>query len=143
MQKKVKNIIMPIIIVLLIYIFFDYINLPLLIGIKADNINVDVFGIIFDSAVVISLYAISFYYIDNKQNEKDANAKDFVSILIKKTYQECLENLQFLDDKKLIKEYIIPKVDGNKSTSENKVISNIQELPFATFDAIIDVFCKP
>ena len=139
MQKKVKKIIVPIIIFLAIYIFFDYINIPWLIGIKTDNINIDVFGMLFDSVVVISLYAISFYYIDNKQNEKDANAKDFVNLLIKKTYQECFEYLKMLDNRELIKDYIIPKVDGNKSTSENKVISNIQESPFSTFDTIIDL----
>ena len=44
-----------------------------------------------------------------------------------------------LDNRELIKDYIIPKVDGNKPTSENKVISNIQEFPFSTFDTIIDL----
>lgn len=139
MQKNVKKIIVPIIIFLAIYIIFDYVNIPWLIGIKADNINIDVFGILFDSAVVISLYAISFYYIDNRQIEKDSNAKNFVNLLIKKTYQQCFEHLEMLDNRELIKDYIIPKVDGNKPTSENKVISNIQEFPFATFDTIIDL----
>ena len=84
------------------------------------------------------MYTISFYYIDIRQNEKDANAKDIANILIEKSYQECLDNLTLLDDRQMIKEYIIPKIDGNRPASENRVISNMQELPFASFDAIID-----
>ena len=137
MQKKIKNIISRIIIVWALYILIDYINLPSLIGIVLDNINIDVFGILFNTTVVLILYVISFYYIDNKQNEKDENAKDCANLLIEKTYQECLENLEFLDNEIVIREYIIPKIDGNKLASENKVISNLQELPFASYEAII------
>jgi hypothetical protein len=39
----------------------------------------------------------------------------------------------------MIKEYIIPKVDGNKSNSENPVIHNLQTLPFSSFDALMDL----
>lgn len=139
MQKKIKNIISRIIIILTIYMLIDYINFPSRIGIVLDNINIDVFGILFDTAVVLILYVISFYYIDNKQNEKDENAKEVVNILIEKTYQECLENLKLLDNKIIIEEYIIPKIDGNKPASENKIVSNLQELPFASYDAVIDM----
>ena len=45
-------------------------------GLVPNNINVDVFGILFDASIVLILYVISFYYIENKQNEKDANARD-------------------------------------------------------------------
>lgn len=139
MQKKINSIIMLIIVLLAIYLFIDYVNLPSLIGIRTDNINIDIFGILFDTAVVLILYVISFYYIDNKQNEKDANAKAVGDILIEKTYQECLENLKLLDNKEIIKEYIIPKVDGDRPASENKVISNLQELPFASYDIVLDL----
>ena len=83
------------------------------------------------------MYVISFYYIENKQNEKDANARDTVDVLLEKTFQECLDNLKFLDNREVIEKYIIPKVDGNKTDSENKVINNLQTLPFSSFDAII------
>ena len=63
MEKKTKNIIIKIIIGLAIYLLVDYINLPSMIGLVPTNINADVFGILFDTAVVCVLYVISFYYI--------------------------------------------------------------------------------
>lgn len=84
-----------------------------------------------DTSVVLVLYVISFYYIENRQNERDANARDTVDVLLAKTYQECLNNLNFLDNREMIGKYIIPKIDGNKTDSENKVINNLQTLPFS------------
>jgi hypothetical protein len=139
MEKKTKIIIRKIILGLAVYLLVDYIILPSVIGFMPTNINIDMFGILLDTAVVSILYVISFYYIDNKQNIKDANAKDAVNSLLEKTYQECLDNLKILDDKKLIAEHIIPKVDGNRPASENKVINNLQELPFSSFDSVIDL----
>lgn len=139
MKKITGGITISIIMVLIAYLILDYVNFPSLMGLTPDNINIDMFGIFFNTAVVIILYVISFYYIENKQNEKDANARDTVDILLKKTYQECLSNLNLLDNKEMLEKYIIPKIDGDKLDSENKVVNNLQILPFSSFDAVIDL----
>lgn len=139
MKKKTRRITISIIMVLIAYLILDYVNVPSLIGLKPNNINIDMFGILINTAVVLILYVISFYYIENKQNEKDANARDTVDILLKKTYQECLSNLNFLDNKEMLEKYIIPKIDGDKLDSENKAVNNLQILPFSSFDAIVDL----
>lgn len=139
MKKKTRRITISIIMVLIAYLILDYVNVPSLIGLKPNNINIDMFGILINTAVVLILYVISFYYIENKQNEKDANARDTVDILLKKTYQECLNNLNFLDNKEMLEKYIIPKIDGDKLDSENKAVNNLQILPFSSFDAIVDL----
>lgn len=138
-RRKSLKIIIPVALALIAYFILDYVNVPTLIGLTPSNINVDMFGILFNSVIVLVLYVISFYYIENKQNEKYANAIDTVDALLKKTYQECLDNLNLLDNKEMIEEYIMPKVDGNKSFSENKVIHNLQTLPFSSFDAVIEL----
>ncbi|MBQ7766526.1 MAG: hypothetical protein IJ397_06775 [Lachnospiraceae bacterium] len=138
-KKKIRKIIISVILVLIAYLVIDYVNIPLLIGVSPNNINVALFSIFFDTSIVLILYVISFYYIDNKQNEKDANARDTVDVLLNKTYQECLSNLNFLDNREMIGKYIMPKIDGNKTDSENKVVNNLQTLPFSSFDAIIDL----
>lgn len=139
MKKKTNKYIIPIIIAMVTYLVFDYANLPSLMGLTPNNINMDIFGVFFDSAIVLILYVVSFYYIENKQNEKDANARDTVDVLLESTYQECLSNLKFLDNRDMIGKYIIPKIDGNKPDSENKIVNNLQTLPFSSFDAIIDL----
>lgn len=138
-RRKSLRIIIPVALALIAYFILDYVNVPTLIGVTPSNINVDMFGILFNSVIVLVLYVVSFYYIENKQNEKYANAIDTVDALLKKTYQECLDNLKLLDNKEMIEEYIMPKVDGNKSFSENKVIHNLQTLPFSSFDAVIEL----
>lgn len=138
-KRKSLRIIIPVALALIAYFILDYVNVPTLIGLTPSNINVDIFGILFNSSIVLVLYVVSFYYIENKQNEKDANARDTVDTLLEKTYQECLDNLKLLDNKAIVEEFIIPKVDGNKSDSENKVIHNLQTLPFSSFDALIDL----
>ena len=138
-KSKTYIVVIPIVLALITYFILDYVNISTLIGLPFSNINVDMFGIIFNSVIVLVLYVVSFYYIDNKQNEKDANARDTVDTLIKKTYQECLGNLKLLDNKAIIEEFIIPKVGGNKSDLDNKVIHNLQTLPFSSFDSVIDL----
>lgn len=39
----------------------------------------------------------------------------------------------------MLEKYIIPKIDGDKLDSENKVVNNLQILPFSSFDAVIDL----
>lgn len=139
MKKQTLKFIIPLIMSFITYLILDYINLPTILRIKPANINLELFGILFDTLIVMVLFVISFFYIDNRQNEKDANARDTVDILLSKTYDECLSNLNFLDNKEVVKKYIIPKVDGDKTDSENKVVNNLQTLPFESFDTIMDL----
>ena len=138
-NRRTLKIIIPVTIILIAYLILDYVNIPSHIGLMSSNINIDVLGILFDTAIVLILYSISFYYIENKQNEKDANARDAVSILLKKTYQECWNNLKLVDNTEMIEKYIIPKIDGSKTDSENKVLNNLQTSPFSSFNVVIDL----
>ena len=139
MENKASTIIKRIIAILFIYLIIDYINIPSYLGFIPNNINFDIFTVFFDAVIVTILYVISFYYIENKQNEKDNNATKIVDVLLEKTYTECLDNLILLDNKDIIRRYIIPKVDGNKTDSENKVINNLQTLPFSSYDSVISL----
>ena len=139
MKKKPGKNIVTILIVFLLFVVLDYVNILNLIGLNFTNLNMDVVGILFDAVIVLILYVISFYYIENKQNEKDANARDTAEALMKKTYQECWENVMLLDNKAMIRKYIIPKMDGDKPNSENMVVNNLQILPFSSFDVVMEL----
>lgn len=127
------------VIIFLVYLILDYINLPYVFNIKIANINIDLFGALLDAVIVVVLYLFSYFYIENRQKLKDENAKNVVKILFNKTYDECLKNLIFLDSKEIIKEYIIPKIDGNKTSLDNRIITNFQKLPFSSFDTIMNL----
>lgn len=126
---NISKVFLPVIL-FVAYLILDYINAVDLIGLSVDNINVDIFGALINGTIVIVLYIVSFYYIDNKQLEKDKNAKCTAQTLLKKTYSECLESLKLLDNKEMVKKYVIPKVNGNKPSYEDKIISNFQTCLF-------------
>ena len=138
MKKRIWKIFMPIMF-LAVYLILDFIDFASLIKIPVDTINVDILGILVNATIVIVLYVISFYYIDNKQNEKDENARNVVKTLIGTTYKECINYLTLVRDRNVVKNFIAPKVDGNKAPSEDKVINNFQTIPFSSFDKIMDM----
>ena len=123
----------------LIYVIVDYLNVPGLLGLSIDRINMDFFDVFLNSVVVVVLYIITYYFVDRRQIQKDANSKDTADVMLLYTYKECLDNLQMVWNSELVKEYIIPKVDGNKPVTENKIIVNLQRSPFASKAEILEL----
>lgn len=141
MKKNNWKILLPAVL-FCFYLVVDYLNIPQLLGISIANINVEIFGSVVNAVIVVTLFIISFYYIDNRQNEKDENSKAIAKVLFCKIYKECLENLSLLDDRAIIAQYIIPKTDFDKQDSENKIVWNLRTLPFSAQDTIMSLACE-
>lgn len=122
-----------------LYVILDYLNVPQLLGLSSDRINMDFFDVFLNSVIVVALYIITYYFVDRRQIQKDTNAKDTADVLLLYTYKECLDNLCMLWHTSWTKEYIIPKVDGNKPINENRVVSNIQNFPFTSKGEILEL----
>lgn len=122
-----------------LYVILDYFNIPRLMGLSSDRINMDFFDVFLNSVIVVVLYIITYYFVDRRQIQKDTNAKDTADVLLLYTYKECLDNLCMLRHTFWTKEYIIPKVDGNKPINENSVVSNIQNFPFVSKGEILEL----
>ena len=122
-----------------IYVILDYLNVPQLLGISSDRINMDFFDVFLNSVIVIVLYIITYYFVDRRQIQKDANSKDTADVLLLCTYKECLDNLEMVWNPHWVREYIIPKVDGNKPVNENRIISNIQNFPFQSKSEVLEL----
>lgn len=146
-KKKIKKstikkdkiyILMPIVFFIL-YGLLDYINISSILKIKINNINMDLLSIFFDSLVVIILYIVTYFHIDKKRILKDANSEKVANVLMRQTYLECLDNLKLINNKQMLKEFIVPKVDFDKTDSENKVVVNLQNLPFKSYDNLMNL----
>ena len=122
-----------------IYVILDYLNVPQLLGLSSDRINMDFFDVFLNSVIVVVLYIITYYFIDKRQIQKDANSKDTAGVLLLYTYKECLDNLRMVWNSEWVKKYIVPKVDGNKPVTENKIIMNLQRLPFSSKGEILEL----
>ena len=136
-KKKITKIIAISILSIILYIILDFVNILSLLSIPAENLNKDVLSLIVNSTIVILLYIISYYLIDKKSITKDKNKTTVANILIIKTMEECKDSIKLLNQTQMVKKYIVPKVDFNKTDNENKVVYNIQNYPFDTYD---DVF---
>ena len=79
-----------------IYVILDYLNVPQLLGLSSDRINMDFFDVFLNSVIVIVLYIITYFFVDSRQIQKDANAKDTADVLLLYTYKECLDNLRMV-----------------------------------------------
>ena len=122
-----------------IYVILDYLNVPQLLGLSSDRINMDFFDVFLNSVIVIVLYIITYFFVDSRQIQKDANAKDTADVLLLYTYKECLDNLRMVGNIEWVKKYIAPKVDGDKPVTENKITMNLQHIPFSSKREILEL----
>ena len=122
-----------------IYVILDYLNVPQLLGLSSERINMDFFDVFLNSVIVVVLYIITYYFVDRRQIQKDANSKDTADVLLLYTYKECLDNLRMVWNPRWVKEYIIPKVDGNKPVNENRIIANLQNFPFQSKSEVLEL----
>ena len=139
MRKEKKSFLCLIGVAFLIYLILDYFNCPKLIGFDFTNINSDLFGVVVNSLVVILLYIITYFEIDKRQLRKDENAQKTACVLLIRTYNLCLNIIEQLDNKIALKNYIIPKMDSCKTVQENPILLNIKNIPFDTFENILNL----
>lgn len=122
-----------------VYVIFDYLNVPRLLGLSSERINMGFFDALLNAVIVIVLYIITYFFVDSRQIQKDANAKDTANVLLLYTYKECLDNLRIVGNIEWVKKYIAPKVDGDKPVTENKIIMNLQHIPFSSKREILEL----
>lgn len=135
---KKKNLFLELISVFfLFYIILDFFNLPSMFGIKISNINPDLFGIVVNSLVVIVLYVITYFEIDKRQVKKDENSQNLTYSLLLKTYISCLNTVNLLKNKTVLRKYIISQIDFDKLENENSVYTSLKNSPFDSYNHVL------
>ena len=124
---------------LLALILLDYLDIPSLIGLHVSGLNYDLLGAVINAIVVITLYIVTYIIIDKKQIKKDENAKQIANILMLNTYKQCQELLEVINDQDILENYIVPKVDFNKTDLDNPVKMNLISSPFVDHLKILDL----
>jgi hypothetical protein len=138
MKKKNRlSLLMYLFIPTVVVIVLDYFNLPSILGFKMSNVNYTLIDTVLNVSVVISLYIITFFLIDKRQIRKDDNAKGTADILMLSAYNQCKELSKIVDTQSWLKSYIVPKIDFNKTSLDNRVIFYLQNNPFAEHSHIL------
>lgn len=135
-KHPVLKILFPILIFGL-YFIMDIFDFPSIIGINKGTLNLSLLNIMVESTIVIVLYLISYYYVDNKENEKKINSKNTAVISLIKIYKECDYLLQLLDNKYVVKQYVVPKVDFD--SKNDIIINNFKNNPFSLSNTILEL----
>ena len=92
-----------------------------------------------NSLIVVILYIISYFYIESRQNKKDDNASNIAKTLLRNTYTQCQENLDFMDNKSIMMNLIIPEVKQKGSTQNVESVNLLKTEPFSSCDRILDL----
>lgn len=140
MKKKNRlSLLMYLFIPTIAVIVLDYFNLPSILGLKMSNVNYTLIDTVLNVSVVISLYIITYFLIDKRQIRKDDNAKETADILMLSAYNQCKELSKIVDTQSWLEDYIVPKIDFNKTNSDNPIILNLQNIPFTEHSHILSL----
>lgn len=126
-------------IIIVIYLAMDFFNV---FNFITKELNFDAFAILVNAIVVVFVFLITYSLVNKKtfelDQEKNNNKLNLLNILLKETYKDCKDNLDMLNNDELLKLYIIPKLDFNKSS--DKITENLKLLPFQNEKHIIELF---
>lgn len=140
MKKKNRlSLLLYLFIPTVVVIVLDYFNLPSILGFKTSNVNYTLIDTVLNVSVVISLYIITFFLIDKRQIRKDDNAKGTADILMLSAYNQCKQLSKIVDTQPCLEKYIVPKIDFNKTDSDNPVSLNLKNTPFTEHSHILSL----
>ena len=126
-------------IIIVIYLVIDFFNI---FNFITKELNFDALAILVNAIVVVFVFLITYSLVNKKtfelEQEKNNNKLNLLNILLKEIYKDCKDNLDILNNDEVLKLYIIPKVDFNKTS--DKITENLKLLPFENEKYIIELF---
>ena len=139
MKKKVIRCIPYICCCISIVVFLlDLLNLPSHLGIEVSNINWDLNIGLLTNLIVVTLFSITYEILDKRTAEKEKNKEEISALLLKGSYDLCLQYMGYLSEK-FVKKFIIPKMDFDGGISENQVVENLKNAPFLNESIILSL----
>lgn len=134
MKKKVIRCIPYICCCISIVVFLlDVLNLPSHLGIEVSNVNWDLNIGLLTNLIVVTLFSITYEILDKRTAEKEISA-----LLLKGSYDLCLQYMGYLSEK-FVKKFIIPKMDFDGGICENQVVENLKNAPFLNESIILSL----
>ena len=129
------------IITIIIILVMDYFNIFYRIS---SQLNSSFLEIIINNIVIITVFIVTYFLIDKrnmrKESEKRNNQEYVLRQLLMETYNECKKIIELLDRDEILRKYVVPKVDFNKTDADNVVIINLQNAPFKYDNLIMELF---
>lgn len=116
----------------------DYFNLPsTFLGLKISNMNWDFYMGILNVFSVVILYVITYILLDQREIKRDRNKNEIATLLIRKSYDQCIFYINNMLTEDMINNYIVPKMDFN--STDNPIMMYLKSAPFENENHIMDL----
>ena len=139
MKKKVICCIPYICCSISIVVFsLDVLNLPSHLGIEVANVNWDLNIGLLTNLIVVTLFSITYEILDKRTVEKEKNKEEISTLLLKESYDLCLQCMDNLSEE-FVKKFIVPKMDFDGGIRENQVVENLKNAPFLNESIILSL----
>ena len=136
-KKIIKRIALVSIVIVIVYILIDYFNLSSMMFININNINEGLFGIVVNTVIVISLYLVTFEFVDKKNEDRQKNKQLAAKRLLIDIYNECLLNISIMEDPDL-RSKATRYVKGDELIEKDNKFRIFEEAPFNSEPVILD-----
>ena len=137
MDKKINNIFLGCLLIIIIYFCIDIGNVLEKVGVTGENINFDVADIVISNVVILGLFLTTYHLIDSKEIERKRNQRQTAIVMLETTYQNCVNGIKGLDNQFAFRG-VVAKCDFNAIMPENKILNYLQGQPFENNDFILD-----
>lgn len=97
-KHKIIITILVFIVLSIVYIFCDYKNYLSLGAIDIGRINNELLSIYVTNLVIILLYIITYFLVDEKNTKERKNKKEIAKYMIENDYRTCLKYLEVLEN---------------------------------------------
>lgn len=138
MRTKSKIIILVISFILLIlaYLILDYYNVIGVLSLNVDRINFDLLSIFINNLIVIVLFLITYFLVDEKNSKARRNKKEIVKYMIEDDYKTVLRYLDILEDKTQLK-MIMENINKDSYLIRNDYFNNWMDVSFKNYNDIM------
>lgn len=104
------------------------------------DIVIPIIGSIIGGLLTLFGVALTINYTKNssekREKEKQINARKSLLVILRETYNACLEQISLLDDTQM-RGSVASKVDGKMPIKDEPFIKHFQELPFINSEKVI------
>lgn len=129
MKKKIYKTVFVFVVILILYLFFDYCNVFSCLKINVSNINTSIFEIFINNGIVIVLFRITYILLDKRNIKKEDNKRKTALTMLKSAYAACYDNINYFN-KKENRIAVAKKTNFDELICNEKMFSYFQKIPF-------------
>lgn len=128
-----KNVILRVIVFsslfLLIYLILDYLNIGYAIGLNVERINSSLLSIIVNACLAITLYIVTFEFVDKRNASKQRNKELVANCVLVDIYKQCKNNMDIMEDPSLYQK-VTRFVKSNEFIEKDNKYRVFENIPF-------------